>query len=86
MTFEDHLIDELIDLREQSRLNKDYKLSDDIRDYLDTKHIFIFDHKEGQEIYHRTKGTRKELIQEIEKDRLAEKGFQSWLFTAIQKL
>mgnify|MGYP003655787070 CR=1 FL=1 len=81
MNFEGYYIDELIELRKQSRLERDWALSDDIRDYLDSKHIFIFDHKEGQEVYHRTTGTRQELIEEIEKDRQAEKRFESWLFS-----
>lgn len=86
MNFEGYYIDELIELRKHSRLAKDWGLSDDIRDYLDSKHIFIFDHKEGQEVYHRTSGTRKDLIEEIEKDRLAEKRFDAWLYTAKQTL
>ena len=44
MNFEGYYIDELIELRKHSRLAKDWGLSDDIRDYLDLKHIFIFDH------------------------------------------
>ena len=43
ITFEDKYVDELIELRKKARTDKDYKLSDEIRDYLDSKLIFIFD-------------------------------------------
>ncbi len=46
-------IDQLIDIRKEARINKDYKLSDEIRDYLDSKLVFIFDHSDGfQEVWH----------------------------------
>ena len=73
--------DGLVHLRKEARLNKDFKLSDQIRDILDTKFVFIFDHKEGQEVFFRKKGTRAELIKEIQKDRDADKLFRSWLFS-----
>ena len=47
-------IDELIELRKEARLSNNWKLSDEIRNYLDTKLIFIFDTKFGQEIYYIT--------------------------------
>lgn len=75
------LIDELIDIRRQAREEKDWKLSDEIRDYLDTKFVFIFDHKEGQEVYHRTRGTREDIVKEIQKDKKLEKDFNSWLYS-----
>lgn len=81
MDFESKYIDELIEIRREAREQKDWKLSDEIRNYLDSKFIFVFDHKEGQEVYHRTKGTRQELIKEIQKDREAETLFNSWLFS-----
>jgi len=81
MDFDSKYIDELIDIRKEAREQRNWKLSDEIRDYLDTKFTFIFDHKEGQEVYHRNKGTREELIKEIQKDRDAEKRFDSWLFS-----
>lgn len=81
MDFDSKYIDELIDIRKEAREQKDWKLADEIRDYLDTKFTFIFDHKEGQEVFHRRKGTRAELIKEIQKDRDADKLFDSWLFS-----
>tara|TARA_R110000851_G_scaffold107231_10_gene227286 strand:+ start:881 stop:1141 length:261 start_codon:yes stop_codon:yes gene_type:complete len=85
MNFEGKYIDELIDIRKEARHQKDWKLADEIRDYLDTKFTFIFDHKEGQEVFFKKSGSRNKLIKEIEKDRAAEKKFQSWLYTAKQK-
>lgn len=43
--FEGKHIDELIEDRRIARENKEWKLSDDIRNYLDEKFIFIFDVK-----------------------------------------
>ena len=48
MDFENKYIDELIDNRKESRENKDYKLSDEIRSYLDEKFVFIFDTKDNE--------------------------------------
>jgi len=42
MDFADKHINELIDLREQARADKDWKLSDEIRNYLDTKKCICF--------------------------------------------
>lgn len=57
MDFENKYVDELINLRKEARENKDYKLSDEIRNYLDEKFIFIFDTKDNdgkpfQEVYY----------------------------------
>jgi cysteinyl-tRNA synthetase len=52
MKIKDKYIDELVDMRENARYNKNWKLADKIRDLLDTKHVFVFDTKEGQVIYH----------------------------------
>src|SRR3990167_7038609 len=49
ITFEDKYVDELIELRKKARTDKDYKLSDEIRDYLDSKLIFIFDIPDGEQ-------------------------------------
>jgi hypothetical protein len=51
MDFTSHLIDELIEMRRQSRLSRDWKSSDELRDYLDTQLVFVFDGKDGQEVY-----------------------------------
>lgn len=52
MDLQQILTDELIDMREQSRIDKDYTLSDQIRNELDSRLVFVFDHPEGQVIYH----------------------------------
>lgn len=52
MNFEDKYIDELIYLRQTARENKDWKLSDEIRDYLDSKLVFVFDTKDSQQVYY----------------------------------
>lgn len=48
-------IDELIDMRKDARLKKDWSTSDEIRDYLDSLLVFIFDVKDGQDVYHLNK-------------------------------
>ena len=50
--FDNHYIDYLIYMRENARKNKDWELSDDIRDYLDTKNVFCVDTKDVQVVYH----------------------------------
>ena len=74
-------IDELIDLRQEARTEKNWKLSDEIRTYLDSQHSFIFDTTDGQVIYHRSKGTRMELIAELKVEARSEKMFNSWLYS-----
>lgn len=87
-------IDQLIDHRKEARDKKDWKLSDEIRDYLDDKLIFIFDTKEGQEIWYLTNdyfkfqykhpeinSKRKYLEFRIKQDILAEKHFDAWLYS-----
>lgn len=54
MDFDSILIEELIDIRKKAREDKDWNLSDDIRNYLDTKLVYIFDSKFGQEVYYCT--------------------------------
>jgi hypothetical protein len=74
-------IDKLIYDREQSRLNKNWKESDRLRDLLDSLFVFVFDTKEGQEVYHRTKGDRDSIKKEIAEDIRADKNFEAYLFT-----
>jgi len=81
MTIEDKYIDELVDLRREAREQKNWKLSDKIRDYLDTKHSFVFDTKDGQVVYHRTNGTRTDLINQLKEDARADKTFDAWLYS-----
>ena len=52
---------------------------------MDNKHIFVFDSKHGQIVYHRKTGTRSDLIKEIKEDLQAQKLFDSWLFSMQQK-
>lgn len=96
MNFESKYIDELIDDRKEARVNKNWKLSDEIRDYLDTKLVFIFDTKWGQEVYYLTEryfknqdrkietmamSKRKFLEYKIKQDINAENNFEAWLFS-----
>ena len=41
----------LLEIREKCRLDKNYQLSDKIRDVLDSRLEFVFDTKEGQELH-----------------------------------
>ena len=81
MKIKDKYIDELVDIRENARHNKNWKLADKIRDLLDTKHVFVFDTKEGQVIYHRKESTRKSLISQLKSENRADKLFNAWLFS-----
>lgn len=75
---------ELIELRAEARANKNWALSDSIRTYLDSRNVFIFDTKDGQEIHFATKEeTRETLIEKMNKDIAAEKRFDSWLYSML---
>lgn len=52
MELSNYTIEELIYMRSESRTNKDWNLSDEIRNYLDEKLVFVFDDKTGQEVYY----------------------------------
>ena len=54
MIFENYTIEEIVSLRSTARTEKNWALSDKSRDYLDSKHVFIFDSKEGQIVYYET--------------------------------
>jgi hypothetical protein len=56
------LTDELTDIREQARLNKNYALSDAIRNELDARGSFCFDNPNGQEVYHLGIGYTREWV------------------------
>jgi hypothetical protein len=45
-------IDEILEIRKISRLNKNWKLSDILRNYLDAKLVFAFDAPDCQEVYY----------------------------------
>ena len=96
MDFESKYIDELIEYRKEARENKNWKLSDEIRDYLNTKLVFVFDANWGQEVYYLTEGYFKNQERKIEtmsmskrqyveyrikQDINAEKNFEAWLFS-----
>jgi hypothetical protein len=96
MAFESKYIDELIEDRKYARANKNWKLSDEIRDYLDTKLVFVFDAKWGQEVYYLTEGyfknqerkietmamSKRQFVEyKIQQDIKAEKNFEAWLYS-----
>lgn len=86
MNFENKYVSELIEIREVARINKDWELSDNIRNYLDTKFSFVFDTMDGQVIYHELKGqTRQNLINRLNNNARIENIFDSWLFTINSK-
>ena len=81
MDFRNKYIDELIALRAEAREKRNWNLSDNIRDYLDSKHIFVFDTLNEQVVYHRTTGTRKEFVVQLKKEQRAQRLFDAWLFS-----
>lgn len=96
MDFESKYIDELIEDRKEARENKNWKLSDEIRNYLDAKLVFVFDTKWGQEVYYLTEWyfknkerkietmamSKRQFVEyKIKQDINAEKNFEAWLFS-----
>lgn len=78
-------IDELIDRRAEARKNNNWQLADEIRNYLDSKSVFILDTPNGQEVYFELSGTtREQFVDKINKNNRAEKLFDAWLYS-IQK-
>lgn len=73
-------IDELVDIRKEAREKKNWKLSDDIRNYLDTKLVFIIDHKEYQEVHYLTDSYFNKIYSYNKGDA------KKWEETAIQKI
>lgn len=90
MNFEGKYIDELLERRYLARENKDWKLSDEIRNYLDSKFVFVFDTKEGQEIYHMPESHFDKVYNYPEKRIEEEDGsvtiIPAWSETKLQKL
>lgn len=94
MNFEHYYIEELIEVRKQSKANKDWKLCDNIRNYLDEKLVFIFDSKEGQEVYYLPsiyfirkpiELTNRQFLEfRIKQEAQANKNFDAWLFSINQ--
>jgi len=66
---EDYYVDELVDMRKKARVNKDWELSDRIRDYLDIKSVIIMD------------TTRKDLIDKLQNDKRSESLHEAWLYS-----
>lgn len=82
MKFNNYHTDQLIELRDEARTNKNWQLSDDIRNFLDAKQVFIFDTANGQEIYYQLPNTtREQLVAKINKNNRAEKLFDAWLYS-----
>ena len=81
MRIEDKYIDELLEIREKTRIEKNWKLADKIRNYLDTKHVYVFETNEGQVIYHKKDGTRQSLVKQLKSEIRSENMFNAWLFT-----
>lgn len=88
--------DELIYEREQARSNKDWKRSDEIRHALDAINIFIFDTKDGQEVYFLTESyfkfkdapmsNRQYVEFRIKEDIRAEAALDAWIYTNLKRL
>ena len=80
------LVHELLDKRKLARQNKDWEKSDVIRNKLDKRFVFVFDTKEGEDVYFELKGmTRSKLIEKINKDKRADKQFDAWLYSMNSK-
>ena len=93
--FKEKHIDELIELRKEARLNKDYKLSDEIRDYLDNKLVFIFDQPDKtqkvlflSEIYFKGMGkefkNKRKYVEYRESKEKTDEEFESWLYSQFK--
>jgi len=91
--------DELISLRQSAKFNKDYGLSDQIRDELDKRLSFIFDHPDGfQEVWHLPEtyfrnydpiihGTKRKYVElRWRQDRQAEDRFNAWLYSQQESI
>jgi hypothetical protein len=80
------LVHELLDKRKLARQNKDWEMSDIIRDKLDKNFVFVFDTPKGEDVYFELEGmTRDKLIEKINKDKRAEKQFDAWLYSMNSK-
>ena len=79
---EEKNIDDIIEEREKARQEKNWKLSDEIRDYLDSINIFIFDTPKGQEVYYPASPTTRANIEaKIKADIRYNALFDAWLFS-----
>jgi len=83
----DYYLSELVELRNIAREEKDWELSDKIRDYLDTKNVFIFDSPDGQIIYYELAGTtRQDVIDKTNTDKRLNKIFDAWLYSTSKEI
>lgn len=89
-------IDVIIEIRHEARKRKDWGLSDELREVLDLNNVFVFDTKEGQDVYYLTPeyfkwkdklietvglSKRQYVEYRIKRDIRAENNFDAWLFT-----
>ena len=96
MIYEDKHIDELISMRIVARQNKDWQLADELRNYMDNKLVFIFDVKDGQDVYWLNHAyflskdkfletlamnNRQYVEYRIKRDIRAENNFDAWLYS-----
>lgn len=86
---EGKFVDELIELRASFRQLKEWQKCDEIRNYLDTKNVFVYDTATGQEVYfmpYNFCGGRAYLEKMIKREVVAEKNFDSWLYSINSKI
>lgn len=84
---DDYYIDELIGIRKDARIRRDWETSDKIRDYLDAKSVIIMDTKDGQVVYHEKKGTtRADLVKRLQKEKQAEALHEAWLYSMRESM
>ncbi|OYW19981.1 MAG: hypothetical protein B7Z54_02405 [Sphingobacteriales bacterium 12-47-4] len=91
-------VDELIHLRGELRKSKQWKPADDIRDFLETKLVFVFDAQWGQQAFYLTSSyfkfkdkfdhtremsNRKYVEYRIAEDSRHERIFDGWLQSTI---
>ncbi len=94
--FEKYSVDELIDIRQETREQSAWIFSDKIRDYLDSKFVFIFDTKEGQEVHFLYESyfdkkpsnqTNRQYVEHIiQRDIRANNNFDAWLYSMQNNL
>jgi hypothetical protein len=74
-------IDAAIYEREQARIAKDWKRSDELREALADRGVFVVDTKDGQEVTHTPGWSRERWAKQVEQDRRANAAFDAWLYT-----
>ena len=99
--FKSKTVFEILLIREQARNNKNWKLSDEIRGYLDEQLVFVFDGKSGQEVQYCTldffayqdrlpetaKMSKRQYVEyRIQRDIKAENRFEAWLYSTRKSM